>query len=216
MKRLCAIVAIALFVVLSCTQKQPEPEKTMLFNGEDFTGWKLFVPGDTVDVNQVWSVKEGVVHCTGVPNGYMMTEESYSTYKLHLEWRWVEEAVNSGVLLQCQGPDQVWPNCLECQLKAGSAGDFVLIGPGQITVDDSTYINDGQFLVIQKKHDSNEKPVGEWNTYDIEVRGGSIACYVNGLMQNNGVDCSHTSGPIALQSEGSPIEFRNIYITPLE
>jgi len=214
-KKVVVVSVFSVLLLFACAQKQ-EAEKVMLFNGTDLSGWKLFIPGDSVDVEQVWTVKEGVVHCAGVPNGYMMTEESYSDYKLHLEWRWAEEPTNSGVLLHCQGPDQTWPNCIECQLMAGNAGDFVLIGPGSITVDDSTYVNEERFLSIKKKHESNEKPAGEWNTYDIEVRGSSVACYVNGLMQSNGVDCSHTSGPIALQSEGSPIEFRNIYITALE
>lgn len=216
MKNLVIVLSsIILFGLFACTQKQPQAEKTMLFNGTDLSGWKLFIPGDSVDVNTVWSVKDAVVLCVGQPNGYMMTQGSYSNYKLHLEWRWPAEPGNSGVLLHCEGPDQVWPNTLECQLKSGNAGDFVLIGGGQITVDDSTYINEGRFLSIPKKHEGIEKPAGEWNTYDIQVRGGSVACYVNGIMQNNGVNGSHTAGPIALQAEGAPIEFRNIYITAL-
>lgn len=217
MKRFSVVLIVILTIALvSCTQKQPE--KVVLFNGTDFTGWKLAVDGDSVDVNDVWSVKDGVIHCAGVPNGYIMTEKSLSDYKLHLEWRWVEEPTNSGVLLHCGGElaGIYWPNCFECQLQAGNAGDFVLIGPGQVTVDDSTTVNPERFAVIKKKHPSNEKPAGEWNTYDIEVRGNAVACFVNGLMQNNGTDLAVSSGPIALQSEGSPIEFRNIYITSLE
>ncbi len=215
MKRIIVLTAIAAVVLASCTSK-PEPEKVVLFNGQDFNGWKLFIPGDSVDVNQVWSVKDGVIYCAGQPKGYMRTEESYSNYKLHLEWRWPEEPTNSGVLLHLQGEDQVWPNCLECQLKSGNAGDFVLIGPGKVTVDDSVYVNEDRFLIVAKMNESSEKPAGEWNSYDIEVRGNSVTCYVNGVLQNKGVDGSFSSGPIALQSEGSPIEFRNIYLTPLE
>jgi len=218
MKRVLFITLIVGAVMLTgCTQKQAAPEATDLFNGTDFTGWKLVSSDENVDVNDVWSVKDGVVHCTGVPNGYMMTEQSYSDYKLHVEWRWTDEATNSGVLLHCGDElDGIfWPNCFECQLKSGNAGDFVLIGPGKVTVDDSTYINPERFIIVGKKHDSNEKPIGEWNTYDIEARGTTVACFVNGMMQNNGVDLAASSGPIALQSEGSPIEFRNIQITPL-
>lgn len=208
-------IVIAVLIIASCAQKA-DSKKTILFNGKDFTGWTLFIPGDSVDVKSVWSVHDGVILCQGVPNGYMRTNESFSNYKLHLEWRWVDKATNSGVLLHCQPPDQVWPNCVESQLMAGNAGDFVLIGPGQITVDDSTYVNSGQFLIIKKKHDSNEKAFGEWNTYDIETRGASVICYVNGLMQNSGTNATFTSGAIGLQSEGSPIEFRNIYIEPVK
>ncbi len=217
MKRgLKATLLVGIVLLAGCTQKQKAEQTIDLFNGTDFSGWTLFIPGDSVDVNDVWSINEGVVHCTGVPNGFMMTEESFSNYKLHLEWRWVEEPTNSGVLLHCQNNDQVWPNCLECQLKSGSAGDFVLIGPGQITVDDSVYVNQGRFLVVPKKQESSEKPAGEWNAYDIEVRGASVTATVNGVLQNSGTDCAFSSGPIALQSEGSPIEFRNIQLTPLQ
>lgn len=217
MKRVIFLTVFVLAVVLaSCTQKQAEPEKVMLFNGRDFGGWKLFIPGDSVDVNRVWSVQDGVVRCTGTPNGYMRTEESYSNYKLHVEWRWPGEPINSGVLLHCRGEDKVWPNCLECQLKSGDAGDFVLIGPGRITVADSAYVNEGRFLIVPRMNESSEKAAGEWNSYDIEVRGNSVTCYVNEILQNKGVDASFSSGPIALQSEGSPIEFRNIYLTPLK
>ena len=209
-KYLAVLVVIsALFAGLGCGKKS---QKQMLFNGQDFTGWTLFIPGDSVDVNQVWSVKDGVVHCTGVPDGYMRTNESYSNYKLHLEWRWVEEPGNSGVLLHCQGPDQVWPNCIECQLKSGNAGDFVLIGPVSITVDGKEYINAEEFLIIKKKVEGVEKPIGEWNSYDILCQDGEITCWVNGTLQNKGTGASLTSGFIALQSEGAPIEFRNIYI----
>jgi len=118
-------------------------------------------------------------------------------------------------LLHCQSPDRVWPNCIECQLWSGNAGDLVLIGPGRITVDDSVYVNNEQFLIIKKNLDSNEKPAGEWNAYDIEVRGDAISCSVNGVLQNSGTAAALSSGHIGLQSEGSPIEFRNILLTPL-
>jgi hypothetical protein len=209
------IVVIAVLIIASCAPKT-DSKKIVLFNGKDFTGWTLFIPGDSVNVKDVWSVHDGVILCQGVPNGYMRTNESFSNYKLHLEWRWVDKATNSGVFINCQPPDQVWPNTLECQLWSGNAGDIVLIGPGRITVDDSTYVNSGQFLIIKKKHESNEKTVGEWNTYDIEVRGATVICYVNGIMQNSGSNAALSSGFIGLQSEGSPIEFRNIYLVTVD
>lgn len=197
---------------LACSRPS---QKQMLFNGKDFTGWKLFIPGDSVDVKDVWSVRDGVIHCTGKPTGYMRTTESFSNYKLHLEWRWAGEPGNSGVLLHCQGPDQVWPNCIECQLKSGNAGDFVIIGPGSITVDGKEYKNNEKFLIIKRKAEDIEKPIGEWNSYDIVCQGHEITAHVNGTLVNKGSNAFVASGPIALQSEGAPIEFRNIYIEPL-
>jgi hypothetical protein len=205
-------------MMLGCTsqeQPQEQAEKIGLFNGHDFTGWIKFIPDDTTDVDKVWMVEEGVIHCVGTPTGYIRTVDSYSDYKLHVEWRWVETPGNSGVLLHCQEPDQVWPNCLEAQLKTENAGDFVIIGPGQITVDGQEFTNTERFLSVPKKHDNIEKPAGEWNTYDITCKGATVSVTVNGTLQNEATDVFVTSGPIALQSEGAPIQFRNIFLEKL-
>ena len=209
MKRFTSLLIILLslvFFILNCSH----PKTIQLCNGVDFSGWKLFVPDDSIDVKDVWSVKDGVIHCKGAPNGYMRTKAEYSNYILYLDWRWVEKGSNSGVLLHAQQPDQVWPNCIECQLKSGNAGDLVLIGTGSITVDGEKYQNTEKFLVIPKKHETNEKPIGEWNSYKIVCKENNIDCYVNGVLQNNGTQASLSKGNIAFQSEGAPIEFRNI------
>lgn len=220
MKKYFTVITLCLILglIIGCSTTK-EAERTELFNGKDFTGWTFTLADDTVSPKDVWSVKDGVVHCKGVPNGYMITDKTYSNYKLHVEWRWAEKPTNSGVLLHCQEGDaigtSVWPNCFECQLMAGKAGDFVFIGPNTATVSDSTYTIEDGFAVIPKQHDSNEKEAGEWNTYDITVKGNSITATVNGLLQNSGTGVALTTGRIALQSEGSPIEFRNIWIEKL-
>jgi len=146
----------------------------------------------------------------------MRTESDYSNYILYLEWRWVENESNSGVLLHALEPDQVWPRCIECQLKSGNAGDFVLIGAANITVDGEKYTNTERFLVIPKKQESTEKPIGEWNSYKIICRDDEITCYVNGVLQNKGTQASLTKGKICIQSEGAPVEFRNIRLKLLD
>ncbi len=191
-------------------------QRTALFNGKDFTGWKLHVDDKSVNVDDVWSVQNGVVHCVGKPNGYMRTLAEYSNYKLHLEWRWPEKPTNSGVLLHASGEDKVWPRCIEAQLKAGDAGDFVLIRHTGITVGKKYQDDEKMYISIKKKHGSKENAPGEWNSYDICCQGDVIMLYVNGLLQNGGRKATDTEGWICLQSEGSPIEFRNIYIEPLE
>ena len=169
------------------------------------------------DVDDVWRIRGDILYCTGTPNGYIRTTDSHSNYHLHLEWRWPETPTNSGVLLHARGNDEVWPACIECQLKAGNAGDLVLINGTGIAVGGVDRTNSArQFVVIEKKLPTSEVPAGQWNSYDIYCQGDSIRCLVNGILQNEGTDASVTSGWICLQSEGSPIEFRNIYIESLD
>jgi Domain of Unknown Function (DUF1080) len=61
--------------------------------------------------------------------------------------------------------------------------------------------------------DNSEKPVGQWNTMVIEAVGRSIKVWVNGDLVNDGSDATADHGRIALQSEGSEVEFRKITLT---
>ena len=211
-------------IYLEPAKKLPWPvtprKKTVLFNGKDLEGWVRFIPDDKPDkdkkwtVDKVWSVKDGVIRCEGIPNGYIRTVDSYANYKLHLEWRWPEKPTNSGVLLHREGIDKTWPRSVEAQLMHENAGDFWLIDQTTIKVD-GKQVGPKKFANAKKKHPSNEKPLGQWNSYDIICDGKTISLFVNGLLQNQGTDSTLSSGPICLQSEGSPIEFRNIYLEPV-
>ena len=189
-------------------------EKTALFNGTDYTGWVKFCPDKKVDVDKVWTVKDGVIHCLGKPNGYIRTEKAYANYRLHVEWRWVDKPTNSGVLLHKAGPERVWPMCVEAQLMHKNAGDFWLLTKSTITVDGKP-IGPKMYANAKKRGPSAEKPPGEWNAYDITCDGGTVRLVVNGKLMNEGTDATPSSGPICLQSEGSPIQFRNVYLEPL-
>jgi len=211
------VVAIALAGCRSWRQGSTSGGKVVLWNGEDFSGWERFIPDAGADVNDVWRARGEILYCTGKPNGYIRTENPHQNYHLHVEWRWPDVPTNSGVLLHAEGPDQVWPKCIECQLKAGSAGDFVLMGGAGLTVDGVDHQDaTRRFVVIGKKLPTSEKPAGQWNTYDIYCQGGSIRCFVNDVLQNEGTNATSQSGWICFQSEGGPIEFRNIYLLPLE
>ena len=151
------------------------------------------------------------------PTATFAPQNKYKNYHLHVEWRWPETPTNSGVLLHANGKDEVWPACIECQLKAGNAGDLVLINGTGISVNGVSQKNSARrFVVIEKKSPTSELPAGQWNSYDIYCQGDSVRCLVNGVPQNEGTDASVASGWIGLQSEGSPIEFRNVYLQPLE
>lgn len=202
-------------VVLSCSTEN----KIELFNGQDLDNWNIIVGSEDGEPKDLFYVEDGLMNTIGDPFGYIRTKESYSNFKLHLEWRWTEEPSNSGVLLNVQGKDIIFPHCVEAQLMHGKAGDFVLMGKGAaITVKDSTYLvtsEEKRYLAIPKFEESSEKPAGDWNTYEITSKDGTLELVVNGVLQNKGTGMSLTEGNIALQSEGGPMQFRNIYLQPL-
>ncbi|MGE5295287.1 MAG: DUF1080 domain-containing protein, partial [Solirubrobacterales bacterium] len=99
----------------------------------------------------------------------------------------------------------------------GNAGDFVLINGTGLSANGVSQKNPGKrFVVIDKKLPTSEFPAGQWNSYDIYCQGGSIRCLVNGTLQNEGTNADPAGGWIALQSEGSPIEFRNVSLEPVD
>jgi peroxiredoxin len=209
-RTILALLSAAALAASAAAAEKPAPiapaEKTLLFNGKDLTGWVPFVAGKG-DPKSVWSVSGRTLRCTGAPRGYLRTEKAYTNYRLHLEWRWVGKPGNSGVLLHVTGSDKVWPTSIECQLAAGSAGDLWLIGGTGVTVDGKAHTK-GR---VAKKAKSSERKGGEWNTAEIVCEGDTIRIHVNGVLQAHATKASQAAGHIALQSEGAPIEFRNVY-----
>lgn len=207
--RLLNVLFTALLLIANISVfGQAGQERVSLFNGSNLDNWDFYLRDASVDPSTVFMVQEGVIHIKGDPFGYMRTKDVYSDYKLTLEWRWPVEATNSGVFLHVQQPDTIWPRCFECQLAAGRAGDFVCMS-GAVMAEKT------ERSVVSKFNESNEKPVGEWNTLEITCLGDTIEITVNGLLQNKGTQVSETRGNICLQSEGKDIEFRNIYLTPV-
>jgi hypothetical protein len=217
------IIAILMTVVLTAAADEmivkQEPvrpaAKTALFNGKDLAGWtKVINKEEGCCPDKTWSVKEGVISCTGQPFGYLMTQQVYADYKLHVEYRWTakSEQQNSGIFVHKTGPDTFFlPKSIEVQLKDGNAGDFVLLSTATING-----LENAKNKRVERTGEPAEKPFGEWNSVVIEVRGNLIRSYINGVLQNVGKDAYTDAGNICLQSEGGPIEFRNITIEPVE
>ena len=196
--------------------------KVDLFDGKSLDGWTPFSPAKKQGKDipptdaKVWSVQDGVIHCEGKPSGYLRTNKDYADYQLHLEWRWVGKPTNSGVLLHKTGPDVLWPTSVEAQVMHENAGDFYLINLSSLIVNGKQLGPVVKpYLRAKKLEPSSENPPGEWNRYDIVCEGDSIRLTVNGVLQNKGTGAKPSSGAICLQSEGSPIQFRNIYLKPL-
>ena len=214
MKKILFAAALLLALATSCSQK---PEVIQLFNGKDLEGWTLFVNDPELAPTDVFSVVDGNIHVVGQPFGFMRTNEKYTDVKLSVEWRWVGQGTNSGIFSLVQDGLLCWPNAIECQLKAGSAGDVVLLGGSDVKELDTP---EGgarpRFPMVRKENESSEKPDGEWNLTEIVITSdGGVDITVNGVHQNHVTNKNYTEGYIALQSEGGPLEFRNVTVTRL-
>ena len=186
--------------------KFSDDDKTPLFDGASLSGW---VP--VCDEPDVFSVKDAHIYVKGNPFGYLRTERKYKDYSLHVEWRWIGEGTNSGIFQRVQDEDKVWPDAVECQLKAGKAGDLVLLGGARIS--EIPYDPSVKFPVKVRNHPDTaiELEDGVWNRAEIICHGREMLVYINGNFENSAT-LAHDEGYIALQSEGGELEFKNIYI----
>jgi hypothetical protein len=190
-----------------------------LFNGKDLTGWKKFLdPKSNADPEKIWTLQDGIIQCEGSVNGYLVTEKEYENYVLRLQWRWGQKVTrgrNSGVFVHVTGPDKIWPKSIEAQLMSEHAGDFWLVDNFQLKVDPARRDPKVARHYFRLK-DGVEKPVGEWNQYEITCQGNTIKLVINGQLVNEGTDAELSRGKILLQSEGAEIHFRNIELKPLK
>jgi hypothetical protein len=180
-----------------------------LFNGKDFTGWTFFMKTNA-DPKNTWSIDNGLIKCTGKPTGYMRTVENYRDYKVTVEWRFIKPG-NTGVTVHMQEPDKVWPATIECQGQHNDQGDFWFQG-GATAKDHATK----ETRRSVKTEPSNEKPVGQWNTFVVECSGTTVKIFVNDKLMNTATECSLSSGHIGLQSEGADLEIRKVSLDPLK
>jgi hypothetical protein len=207
MKIIKTVIILSMLLITSSVTFGQGEKKTELFNGKDLNNWSFKLRDASVDPSTVFTVKDGVIHIKGSPFGYMRTKDAYADYTLHAEWRYPEVATNSGIFIHAQTPDSIWLKCIECQLQAGNAGDFICMSGS-----DMKELTEKSKRVVKKLNDSNEKPVGEWNTMEIKCIDNTITVTVNGVLQNKATEVNLKSGFICLQSEGKDIEFRNIYL----
>lgn len=210
--------ALAAFVTpLPRCLAQEKAKAIELFDGKSLEGWTAVSSVETTKPEDVWSVKDGILVCQGKPSGYVRTKrDDFENYVLELDWRFPagSKGGNSGVLLHTSTPKAigVWPKSLEAQLAHMNAGDIWVIG-------ETCEIENSDKRVMGRRHynltDDSEKPIGEWNHYEVKCEGDTITLKVNGDLVNHATKCSTTKGAICLQSEGTEIHFRNIRLTPL-
>jgi 3-keto-disaccharide hydrolase len=204
---------------------------TKLFNGKDLAGWTADVPAKDTDANAPPSfvVRDGVLVSKGEPRGHLLTDAAYRDYRLEVEYRFPGKGGNCGVLVHASTPRalyKMFPQSIEVQMQSGDAGDFWVIQEN-IEVPDMEKRRprkegekwggaEGDARRILNLTDGSEKPLGEWNTMVIEARGRGIKVWVNDALVNEGTNATVDHGRIALQAEGTEVEFRRADIGPLK
>jgi hypothetical protein len=217
---LAAVVALAGYRP-AVAFEQGEAFKS-LFNGKDMENFKyvLSIKGKNVEGDdpltaptKTWRVEDGVIICTGKPDGYFFTKKSYKNYVLRYDWQYKRPAGltddekfggNSGLLVHITGPHKIWPKCVEVQGMNRQHGKAFTIGGAK-----------GKFSFDEAALKKARHPVGQWNTTEVIVNNGAITSRVNGAEISTGKTADLTEGPFGLQSEGAEIHFKNIQIKEL-
>jgi hypothetical protein len=200
-----------------------------LFNGKDLTGWHADVPEmDTnTQAKSPFIVRNGLLVSLGRPGGHLITDSVFQNYRLTVEYRFAGKPGNCGLLVHASTPRalyKMFPKSIECQMMHQNAGDFWCIvedievpemekrrGPKE-----KWGITEGKERRVKNLTDSSEKPLGEWNTMTVECAGNTIKVWVNGDLVNDGFNCTASKGQIALQAEGSEVEFRKVLLAKLK
>ena len=209
--------------VIDTTTENPRS----LFNGRDLSGWYADVPDLDKDstLKSPFIVRDSLLVSLGTPGGHLISDSTFKNYRLEVEYRFAGVPGNCGVLVHASTPRalyQMFPKSIEVQMMHENAGDFWCIVE-DISVPDMEKrrgpknewgITEGKQRRILNLTDSSENVVGDWNTMIIECVGRDIKVWVNGDLVNHGSNATADHGQIALQAEGSEVEFRKVLLSP--
>jgi hypothetical protein len=220
----CALCGAMLLLVGYQAPAADPPQFRDLFNGKDLTGW--------VNVNtdkDTWTVRDGLLVCSGKPIGVMRTEKQYENFVLHIEWRHMEAGGNSGVFAWSGGTPaegKRLPKGLEIQMLEldwvnqhkqadGTLPPIAYVHGELFGTSGLTTVPDNPRNNRSKSLENRCKGKGEWNEYDVVCVDGVVKLAVNGKFVNGLSQASVKKGYLCLESEGAEIHFRNIRILEL-
>jgi hypothetical protein len=204
-------------------------EARSLFNGTDLSGWHMDVPelDKNAEGTKPFVVRDGMLVSLGTPGGHLLSDDEHENYRLTVEYRFAGRPGNCGVLVHASKPRALYgmfPQSIEVQMESGNAGDFWCICE-DITVPDMEErrgprerwgTDSNKLRRIKNLTDDSEHKPGEWNTMVVECVGDEVKVWVNGELVNHGTGATATKGKIALQAEGSEVEFRKVEFEKIE
>lgn len=239
--RVCLLFAIGFCATQPILVMAVDDESSLSKACVDGTGlgWQPLAESDFVPVNgakDTWSWKDGVIHCTGKPTGVMRTKKQYTNFELVTQWKHLQSGGNSGIFvwappaaLEGLKPGNLPKTGIEVQiLDHGYAEQY----EKQSGKKSEWFTTNGDVFPVEK---SSMKPfppiapksmrsfprknlsrgVDKWNHYYVRCINGEIRLWVNGEEVSGGTDCNPRSGYLCLESEGAPVEFKNLRIREL-
>ena len=220
-------------VIAEAEKKDQKIElKKAFINGE---GWKDLTGKDFVNVNcneETWRWEKGHAFCTGKPVGVIRMHEQIKNFELVCEWMHKEKGGNSGVFVWAS-PQSIknleagkgrLPHGIEVQvLDLGYAekykkrynkpadwftshGDVFPTGPAKMKPFPPVAPNGKRSFPSKNL----TKGINQWNHYYIRAINGEVRLWVNGEEVSGGTNCEPAQGYLCLESEGAPVEFKNI------
>ena len=222
-----SLLCIALWTV---TTVADDAKPKSLFNGEDLAGWHVDIPhlDKNPDADGAFIVRDGNLVSLGTPRGHLITDGDHENYRLEIEYRFPGKPGNCGILVHASTPRalyKMFPKSIEVQMnhqpRGGLSGASSRTSPCRTWSSDAAPkekwgITEGKARRILNLTDGSEKPLGEWNEMKIECVGDEVKVWVNGDLVNHGSKCTAQKGQIAIQAEGSEVEFRKLDLTPIE
>jgi len=193
-----------------------------LFNGKDLTNW--------VDVNtspDTWSVKDGMLICSGHPIGVMRSEKQYENFILIIEWRHMEAGGNSGVFLWSDAkPKGRLPKGMEVQMlelqwpyihkkRNGEPNHLGYVSGELFGAGGMRAVPENPRGSRSMSYEMRCKGKGEWNRYVVVAVDGTVKLSINGKFVNGIREADLRKGYLCLESEGAEIHFRKIQIMEL-
>jgi len=198
---------------LASAQGNTESEWVSLLHGKNLDDWKFYFGKSGTENNGTFKIEDGILICSGKPSGYMYTQKTYRDYTIKFELAFkrpeglTDESKfrgNSGCLIHIGEKNAlgVWPRSIEVQGMQRQLG-LILPIPRDVKCR-RTLDGDARAKVL--------KPVGQFNSVEIDVKGGDITISVNGTVVSTVSECELTEGPIGFQSEGAETHWKNIRI----
>ncbi len=203
-------------------------------------GWRALGQDDFTNVNcdnDTWTWDDaGAVHCTGQPVGVIRTTKPFKNFEMVAQWRHLSSGGNSGIFVWASEealtglePGKLPPGGIEVQVldlgftasyeaRSGKKGDWFTTHGDVFPVGTSTMTPfppvspDGSRSFPSKQL---TKGVNEWNHYYIRAINGEVRLWVNGEEVSGGNNCTPSEGFLCLESEGAPVEFKNLLIREL-